>query len=328
MTEKLSDVMTREFGSFDQSPDWQAELEAWKSALDEQALEYLHKRFPDLNDEVFFTDYRGVKHEHIPDAGSVCNVVTYERVCKNCNGNQCLLPESFRRPNFRPYVNVMPNIDGVLYLSLGWGLPTNCNNTSANGEFSRLFAQSGLTDTQLHMTFANFEKSSETEQARRKAMTAARENSCLILAGSAGAGKTHLAVAIAIYAMKSGKQAIFRLVSELVDELRKANSVNSSDYYQLMRQYKEVPCLVLDDMGKERTTRAELDYVYQIVDYRYRANLQTILTTNAKDSDELGRWGDPEYIVPMISRRRGRGSWVTISGTNDYRQKGDMRHAG
>lgn len=121
--------------------------------------------------------------------------------------------------------------------------------------------------------------------------------------------------------MRNSRSAIFRLVSELVDDLREANRDNSDTYYALMRTCKNVSCLVLDDMGKERTTQAGLDYVYQIVDYRYRHGLQTILTTNAKDCAELGSWGSAEYTVPIVSRIRGRGSWVLIDGAQDYRQE-------
>ena len=82
-----------------------------------------------------------------------------------------------------------------------------------------------------------------------------------------------------------------------------------------------MPCLVLDDLGKERTTDFGLDALYDIVDYRYRNELQTIITTNAKTIEELAGWGNEEYTTPMVSRVMERGAWVTISNALDYRVK-------
>ena len=124
------------------------------------------------------------------------------------------------------------------------------------------------------------------------------------------------------------RQAMFFDVCELLDELREASRDNSDRYYELMRSCKEVPCLVLDDMGKERTTAAGMDYLYQIVNHRYRHNLQTILTTNASDFEELSSWSSSEYVIPMISRLTGRGAWVTIKNAEDYRQREVKESAG
>lgn len=193
-----------------------------------------------------------------------------------------------------------------------------------------LFANSGLTEFEQHMTFDNYEVSGGNSKARLQAYRAASERSCLILAGSFGVGKTHLAVAIAQYAMEDGRQAFFRDVGSLLDELRQANFADTDSYRELMRAYKSVPCLVLDDMGKERVTDAGQDYLYQIVYDRDRHGLQTILTTNARSYDELCSWsgkdGGSNYVLPIVSRIRGRGAWVTIGNTGDYRQKG-ARHA-
>ena len=320
MPERVFDVLTREFSSFTallNSPDWKAKQHTRKLELDAQALKYLRLKFPDTDDEVFCTDITGARHEHVIDAEEVCNAAKFEYACSHCKDNECLLPESFRNAKSRPVALIRENQAGVKYLCVRWTFSLKC----ANNDFMNMFKKSGLVQSQLTQTFSNYERVSGVSIAKAQALRAAEEHSCLILAGKAGTGKTHLAVAIALHAMYHGRQAYFRLVSELVDELREANKDNSDEYYALMKAYKEVPCLILDDMGKERTTAAGLDYVYQIVDYRYRHELQTIITTNAPDSETLSRWGSEEYIAPIISRIRGRGAWVTIAQAEDYRQK-------
>ena len=151
-------------------------------------------------------------------------------------------------------------------------------------------------------------------------MLSAINSTGLVLSGKRGTGKTHLATAIAIYAMKHGRGAIFRLVNELLNEIRRAVAENG-DYFSVIQGFKEIPCLVLDDLGKERTTDFGLDALYEIVDYRYRHELQTIITTNAKTIEELASWGKEEYMTPIVSRVLERGAWVTISNADDYRVK-------
>ncbi len=78
-------------------------------------------------------------------------------------------------------------------------------------------------------------------------------------------------------------------------------------------------CLIWDDSSKERTTEAGLDYLYQIIDYRYRHELQTIVITNALNSEELSYLSNNDFVVPMVSRLLERGEWVVIEDANDYR---------
>ena len=163
---------------------------------------------------------------------------------------------------------------------------------------------SGLTEAQAHQTFENHEHinvSPEIVIAKAQAILTAKKNTSLILSGKAGAGKTHLAVATAIEVMRQGRQALFRNVPEMLDDLRE-RAKNHNDFYYAMRRYKDVPCLVLDDLGKEKTTQAGLDYLYQIIDSRYRNGKQTIVTMNAQSIEGLkNRWNE-DAIEPLISR--------------------------
>ena len=151
-----------------------------------------------------------------------------------------------------------------------------------------------------------------------EAVNTYKNHTSLILADHPGIGKTHLAAAIALRAIEQGRQAIFRLVSAMLDEIQAAIR-DGGDYDGLMRQFKTAPCLVLDDLGHENMTVARASYLHQIIDYRYCENLQTIVTTNARTPEELCAWSGEAFIAPILSRLMANGTWVTIAKAQDRR---------
>ena len=317
MTVKISEViepsnLTGLWGT----PEWKTQLEARQAHDDEEALTYLREKFPGIEESAFFTDYRGNISKHVSEARAVIKAAKIEATCSCCEG-KCTLPDR----NSKPIVYVEESPAGFKYLEIRWTCGMSCRYDPMSGEFGQMYRASGLIPSQLRQTFESYETSSaEMMTARTSAMLAAINNTGLVLSGKRGTGKTHLAVAIAIYAMKHGQQALFRLVSAMLDEIQSAIRENG-DYDGLMMQFKTVPCLVLDDLGKENMTTARGSYLHQIIDYRYIHGLQTIITTNAKNIKELVELSNSEYITPMVSRVMERGAWVTISNADDYRVK-------
>lgn len=287
--------------------------------IQSQALEYLKAKYPDTSPEVFYTDYTGREHDGIIDAHNIVRAAVIDGACENCKDKTC----HFSDTTSRPVVNVIDN-GRFKYLSVRWTCGEFCRFSPFYGEFGRLYRESGLVPSQVNKTFENYQifTNPELKRAKVSAMKAGVTGSCLILSGRRGTGKTHLAISIAIKSMKGGHGAIFRLVNELLDEIR--HSVAEGDYFDFIRKFKEVSCLVLDDLGKEKTTDAGLDYLYQIIDYRYRHELQTIITTNALSIEELASWGAPEYLTPIVSRLIERGEWVTLEHVKDYRVTGGI----
>ena len=282
---------------------------------DEQALNYLRSKFPSEDEQTFHTDYNGRVHTGIIEAFNIFMLSEIEKTCKECEG-KCALGN----PSSKPVAVIKTSPRGYKYLSVGFTCDMSCRFNPLSGQFGRMFRVSCLNETHLTKTFENYQRNgSDCVKAKSHAMKAAMNHTGLILAGMRGTGKTHLAIAIALDSMKHGRQAIFRLVNDLLEELRQ--SVRDDNFSQVISRFKEVPVLILDDLGKERTTDAGLDYLYQIVDFRYRHNLQTIITTNAPTIQELEKWGAPEYLTPMCSRILENGSWVSITNAQDWRVK-------
>ena len=119
----------------------------------------------------------------------------------------------------------------------------------------------------------------------------------LVLQGDNGCGKTHLAAAIVNYRYQSKKPALFIVVPDFLDHLRSTFSPESKiSYDQFFESVKNAPLLVLDDFGKQTTTPWAKEKLYQVINYRYNAQLPTVITTNCSadelDSPILSRFAD------------------------------------
>ncbi len=139
------------------------------------------------------------------------------------------------------------------------------------------------------------------EEAFRAAQAFAEEpNGWLMLGGTYGVGKTHLAAAIANYRAEQGYPTVFVVVPDLLDHLRATFSPGSSISYD--RRFEEIrnsPLLVLDDLGTQATSAWAREKLYQLFNHRYNASLPTVITS-ALTPDEL----DPRIRARMFDRRR------------------------
>lgn len=110
---------------------------------------------------------------------------------------------------------------------------------------------------------------------------AAQPQGWLILIGGYGCGKTHLAAAIANERITHNQPALFVNVPDLLDHLRATYSPTSEvSYDQRFETVRTAPLLILDDLGTENATPWAGEKLYQILNFRYNAQLPTVITTN------------------------------------------------
>jgi DNA replication protein DnaC len=118
-------------------------------------------------------------------------------------------------------------------------------------------------------------------QEALKAATEYAENpgGWLTFTGPSGCGKTHLAVAIANRCIERGQTAFFIVVADLLDHLRSTYSPdNPVSYDELFNQVREVPLLVLDDLGNQSGTSWAAEKLFQVLNHRFNAALPTVIT--------------------------------------------------
>jgi DNA replication protein DnaC len=139
-------------------------------------------------------------------------------------------------------------------------------------------------------TFESFDKNvSGIEEAYKAAYEFARNpNGWLFFLGPCGTGKTHLAVAIALYAMERHKMSVlFTVVPDLLDHLRATFDPNQGVAYDdRFNAIRNAQLLILDDLGTENTTPWAREKLYQIFNHRHNERLATVVTSN-KDIREL-----------------------------------------
>lgn len=294
-----------------------ADLREQAQAAKDEILSYIRGKWPEAQwDELSSRN----------DIYGTLRAVRQERICASClesgdplcDGRRSvgiiLRQESARGCSYAPYVRPCPRAQA---------------EKAKVTPFDRLVAHSRLCEKQRSQTFDAFNLEGVNRDVRRAyfmALGAASDGAWLALGGRRGAGKSHLAAAIALETMRKGQQAYFRLVPEMLDDLRRG--YEDGDHDAQMGFLKKVPCLILDDLGKERGTSAAHDYLHQIIDSRYRHGLQVIVTTNAASKEELAGWDEASFLAPIISRMDEMGDWVFITNAEDYRErKGRERRA-
>ena len=285
-------------------------------------LDYLKLKFPNESEEVL------KNQSHFSQQGKILlrDAFLTDHICAMCNGEgKC---KNLYKPNEkRPKVDVIEYEHGKKRLKIKFGDLVKCRfaeKKAQSADFEQRLQKIGARPNQ---TFETYDASTtELKIAKAFSILAARNKTSLVLAGKQGTGKTHLATAIAVEAIKNGQSALIASTPEMLDELRQAAFRNGDDFFHMKLKYKTVSCLVLDDFGKQKSSDAGNDYLFQILDYRYRNGLQTILTTNAVCAEALCKPWDKDKILPLISRLLENGEWMTIIKADDYRlKKSDKR---
>ncbi len=134
------------------------------------------------------------------------------------------------------------------------------------------------------------------------------ERTGLLLVGSVGVGKTHLAVGILKALIRDkGVPCLFCDYRELLKSIQ--NSYNSSvqaTEMGILRPVFEAEVLVLDELGAVRSTEWVTDTVGYILNNRYNENKTTLITTNLPDKPEQAQAEDDNSSSRASAERAAR----------------------
>lgn len=175
-----------------------------------------------------------------------------------------------------------------------------------------------VPEKHLSMSFESFEGGQEFVEACKQYTSRG-----FVLHGLHGIGKTHLAVSILRSKLEAHKlpqerqvkRAGFVTVPNLLLEIRDSfkDGAERSEK-EIVDYYSEVPFLILDDLGSEKSTEFSITTLYIIIDRRDSNMMDTVITTNLS-LQEI------EYkLSARIASRLAGMKNITIK-MEDYRKK-------
>lgn len=152
-------------------------------------------------------------------------------------------------------------------------------------------SNSGFEGFEKIATFKNFKpvdvKTSNALNTCKEYTDSTKAN--LILAGSVGVGKTHLACATAKY-IGYHKKKTFGIL--------RCSSLETTD----CEKYKVFDVLVIDDIGREigseSKTKSRIGIISEVIEHRYRNEMKTIYTTNFSVAELVAKFGS--HVVDRI----------------------------
>jgi len=134
-----------------------------------------------------------------------------------------------------------------------------------------------------------------------------REKNSLIICGSYGTGKTHLAAAIANQVVNKGVSVLFDTYGGHLEKIKNEFNSTGASYLNLMRT---VDMLILDDVGKEKQTEWSASVMFDVINHRYESMKPIIITSNFNSEQLEEYFGEACYsrLIEMCNAVVTQGS--------------------
>ena len=140
------------------------------------------------------------------------------------------------------------------------------------------------------------------------------------LLGPPGTGKTHLATALGVEAVRAGKRVYRITLADLIDNLIQAERAGMVQ--ARMRTYVHPSLLIIDEIGFLPISPGGASLFFQLVNARYEKGAM-ILTSNLGFADWGEMFGDPVMATALLDRLLHHSVVITIAG-HSYRLREHM----
>jgi DNA replication protein DnaC len=147
-----------------------------------------------------------------------------------------------------------------------------------------------------------------------------REN--VLMMGSSGTGKTHLAIALGFAACAQGYKVRFTTVTKLVTELLEARQDHLLQ--RMLKQLERQDLLILDELGYVPFSKAGAELLFDVVSHAYERK-SLIVTTNLPFENWVEVLGNERLTGALLDRLTHKVHVVEANGESFRLQESKLR---
>lgn len=221
------------------------------------------------------------------------------------------------------------------------GLPPGLNLPTARGavglldvrdvwlkpKSKKLFGQSMIPKRFADKNFEAYEATEKGQyQALKSCMDFAQElkadwfsGKTLLLIGTPGTGKTHLACAVGHEAIKQGRTVLYTTVTRLLEDIKSSWNDKERSVKNIIARYVSVDLLIMDEIGAFRgISEREKDYLFEVINARYEQMKPMIAVSNLRLS---GADSIEAYLEERSFDRLCEQARLVVFGWESFRRK-------